>query len=185
MIFSKSQKLLKPTWIFCDGGSGEVITLGQPPTTQQDGITRGGGGQKSRPAPPPSHITLQAGCGAVARNAVGEILQWTWRTLPPMTNNEAEYAGLMLGIELADHLRLRSVGFVLDSSVVVMQMQGRAAVNSPGLRAWHQRACHQVRRFESVEFHLIPRELNYLADSLTWQARQPWEVTQQWLNKSP
>ena len=170
MFFSKQTKSDQPVWVFCDGGAGEVITLGERALSS-------GKGQSSKAA----QVTLHAGCAAVARSHSGEILQWTWRTLPAMTNNEAEYAGLLLGIELAGHLRLRGVGFVLDSAVVVMQMQGRAAVNSPNLRIWHRKACDAIRQFDSVDYRLIPRELNYLADSLTWQARQPWDVTREWL----
>jgi len=170
MNFFQTSKPSGPIWLFCDGGAGEVITLSERPPSPTNN-------QPKRAA----QVTLQAGCGAVARNAEGEILQWAWRSLPPMTNNEAEYAGLLLGLQLAEHLRLRHVGCVLDSAVVVMQTQGKAAVNSPGLRHWHRQACAAVRRFDTVEFRLIPRELNYLADSLTWQARQPWAITQEWL----
>ncbi|MFN8443283.1 MAG: ribonuclease HI family protein [Caldilineaceae bacterium] len=170
MFFSKLAKQTQPIWIFCDGGAGEVITLGE--RSQEAGKETGRRTAK---------VTLQAGCGAVARNDQGEILQWTWRTLSPMTNNEAEYAGLLLGVELAMHMRLRNIVCVLDSSVVVLQMQGRAAVNSPSLRTWHRKAVDAIRPFDKVEFRLIPRELNYLADSLTWQARQPWQVTKEWL----
>ena len=88
-------------WIFCDGGLGMAEYETPPP-----GVV----------------LPLHAGCGALARGDDGAILDWAWRTLPSVTSVEAEYAGLLLGTELAHRIRPREICFVMDSATVVGQM---------------------------------------------------------------
>ena len=112
---------------------------------------------------------------AIARSADGGILAVEWQVLSNVTNNEAEYAGLLLGIELARRLRAEETIFVLDSETVVCQMTGRCGVNSPELRVWHGRACAAVRGLRCVRYQAIPRGYNRLADGAAGQAAIPWE----------
>jgi ribonuclease HI len=91
-----------------------------------------------------------------------------------MTNNEAEYAGLLLGIGLAERLRADEAVFLLDSANVVGQMTGRCAVNSRSLHRWYWQACAAVRGLPAARFYAIPREWNRLADGLACQAGIPW-----------
>lgn len=115
-----------------------------------------------------------AAAGALLRTPGGEILALDWRRLPSLTNNEAEYAGLLLGLELAKRHRCRVVHCYLDSEIVVGQMQGRFSVRSARLRRWHERACAAVRAFHDVTFFAIPRERNRLADALANEALTSW-----------
>lgn len=145
-------------WVFCDGGLGaQPIPMPILPSQQR------------------GPIEIHAGCGALARNDGGVVVDWAWRGLPTMTNNEAEYAGLLLGVELAQRHTPGHVVFVLDSEVVVGQMQGRFAVNSPGLRQWHMRARRAVQTLARVDFCLVPRACNALADALAHEAGLPWD----------
>lgn len=142
-------------WVFCDGSSG----LGEA---------------ANRAVHDPLLAQATCGAAAVARGEDGDLLDWAWQQLPAMTNNEAEYAGLLLGLDLAKRLGAVQVTCVLDSEVVVGQMEGRYGVNSPGLRPWHWRACEAVRGLGQVRFRHIPREWNRLADGLATQAGIPW-----------
>ncbi len=150
-------------WIFCDGGLGLADYRNLP------------AGDEAHPAPgAPAALHLQAGCAALVRNDTGAVLDWAWRTLPTVTSVEAEYAGLLLGIELAArHPSLQTI-FVLDSEVVVGQMTGRYAVNSHNLRRWHQRATAAIEPLPGVGFRAVPRAWNALADALARQAGLPW-----------
>jgi ribonuclease HI len=148
-------------WIFCDGSSGAIL--------------RTEGGVTAELAP----LGVTASAAAVARRSDGTIIDWAWNTLPNLTNNEAEYAGLLLGLELARRHQPREAIFVLDSDVVVGQVQGRFAVNSPGLRPWHGRACAALRSLPSVRIYAVPRSWNRLADGLTGQAGIPWRTLTQ------
>lgn len=147
-------------WCFCDGSTGALYD--------------GRGGQTEELAHLPVRLSLSCAAAAVARGDDGDVLDLAWETLSPMTNNEAEYAGLLLGLALARRLRAQEAICVLDSEVVVRQMQGRFAVHSAALRRWHWRACEAARRIPAVHYRLAPREWNRLADGLAAQAGLSW-----------
>lgn len=134
-------------WIFCDGSAA----------VPGEGMTA-------------------AGCGAaaIALDDEGRMLGMEWQHLPPLTNNEAEYAGLLLGLRIARELRAADVICVLDSEVVVGQMEGRFSVRSANLHRWHWRAQELMRELPRVRFLLIPREWNRLADGMACHAGIPW-----------
>lgn len=150
-------------WVFCDGGLG-VADYDDAP----------------RPATP---LEFHPGCGALVRHDDGAILDWAWRTLPQVTSVEAEYAGLLLGAELARRQRTSEVIFVMDSAVVVGQMNGRFVVNSPRLRRWHRQACEATQQLPKVRFRHVPRAWNPLADALARQAGLPWPALRAQLEK--
>jgi ribonuclease HI len=92
------------------------------------------------------------------------------RALPPLSNNEAEYAALVLALRSAGRFRPRRLTVYMDSDVVVGQMQGRYAVRSPALKRCHAEACQLARRFQQVTYVHVPRESNRLADALAVEA---------------
>ncbi len=149
-IFGKGQASSR-IWVFCDGGLGSAA------------YDRHGPGPKT-----------YCGCGSLVRTDDGRVIDWAWRSLPAVTNNEAEYQGLLLGIELARRQRAGLTVFVMDSEVVVGQMEGRFAVNSPGLRRRHAEARRALRTLPRVQFCLVPRTCNALADALAHEAGLPW-----------
>lgn len=110
------------------------------------------------------------GVGAVVEDEGGRILAWANRALGPMTNNEAEYAGLVLGLELATRYQPGETHIYSDSEVVVNQMTGHFGVRSPALKRWHRRACEVARALRRVVYSHIPRERNRLADALAAEA---------------
>jgi ribonuclease HI len=147
---------MKRAWIFCDGSTGA------PPEANAGGASRIPRGAQSCAA------------AAAALSDEGRIIGWEWQALPVMTNNEAEYAGLLLGIELARRLRAEEAVFLLDSEIVVGQMTGQFAVNSRTLHRWHWQACGAVRSLPAARFCAIPREWNRIADGLASQAGISW-----------
>jgi ribonuclease HI len=112
----------------------------------------------------------RSGAGVIAVNRMDRIVVVANRVLPPMTNNEAEYAGLVLALETAVSLGAQFVEIRLDSEVVVYQMIGRFSVNSPALKRWHQQACVLARELPTVRYTHIPREKNTMADALATEA---------------
>ena len=80
-----------------------------------------------------------AGVGVVIRDEQNEIIGLVKRGLPPMTNNEAEYAALTLALEAVKPLQPQALKIYMDSEVVVGQMRGRFTVNSAALKRWHTR----------------------------------------------
>lgn len=176
-MLKPSQRSLSPQghtriWVFCDGGAGGVLDV---TPDENDNSAIGGRTVSKNRRRTEAGLTVQAGCGAVARSDNGQILEWSWQPLPHMTNNEAEYAGLLLGAKLATRLPAHEVIFVMDSKTVVGQMRGRYRINSANLRKWHRQACQAIRPFPQVDFRLVARELNCMADALARQARLPWD----------
>lgn len=148
-------------WVFCDGGVGGGVQAEEDPRTRLAWR---------------KYFREERICTAasIARNARGHIIDWRWRRLDHASNNEAEYAGLLLGLEIGLAHNATELTCVMDSEVVVGQMRGYFNVNSTELRQWHWRACGLARRLPQVRFCLVPREWNHLADGLASQAMMPW-----------
>lgn len=117
------------------------------------------------------------GLGVVLRRADGDLLSIHQRACGPMTNNEAEYAALLWALELLAPYPPPVAWFVLDSEIVVGQMQGRFDVNSTRLALLHRRACHLLEAVVDARFIHVPREHNVLADAAAREAlftAPPW-----------
>ncbi|MEZ4726058.1 MAG: ribonuclease HI family protein [Caldilineaceae bacterium] len=166
-----SRRQSQPLWLFCDGSTG---TPAPPQGQAPDGEPTVAGTPENirtrlRPA-------MQCAAAAVAYRDDGAILDWSWQQLPPVTNNEAEYAGLILGLALAQRLRAQCAICVLDNAVVIGQMEGRFAVHNARMRRYYWEAQAAVRQLPCVRFCQVPREWNRLADGLAAQATLPWSV---------
>lgn len=133
----------------------------------------------ARPPDMPKRITFHAdgaitpqaaGAGALAHDEHGTLIVIGNRRLPPMTNNEAEYAGLLLVLELAVPYQHTTIEIRMDSEIVVYQMRGRFSVNSAALKLLHRRACALAVNFSALTYMHVPREHNRLADALAADA---------------
>ena len=105
-------------------------------------------------------------CAAVFKNAAGETVFELSRYLGTVTNNQAEYTGLISALEKARELRLDRVEVFMDSKLVVEQVKGNYRVNNSELA----RLLSEVRKvkthFSSFSISHIPRERNSEADML-------------------
>lgn len=111
-----------------------------------------------------------AGIAAIALSFEGYFKGWLSRQLPGMTNNEAEYNSVLLGLELARQLNIKEFEIVSDSEVVVRQMLGLSQVHSNRLKQLHQKTCTEIAYFQTVNFRHVPRTQNKLADALAAEA---------------
>lgn len=112
-----------------------------------------------------------AGIGIVVRNLRGRILLSRAMRASAGSNNEAEYQAVIAGLSiLLQRFPGTSVRCLTDSRIVVEQLAGRAQVRAPKLIPLHARALVLSQQFVQLEFVLIPRELNQLADALAWEA---------------
>jgi ribonuclease HI len=82
------------------------------------------------------------------------------------TNNVAEYAALILGLQEAEELGVDEISVFSDSDLCVKQIRGEFKVSSPNLAPLHKKALRLLRRFSRWEINHIPREDNARADSL-------------------
>lgn len=82
------------------------------------------------------------------------------------TNNQAEYKGVLLGLERAAQLGIKTVEFRLDSMLVVNQLKGFYSIKNRELWPVNERIKELLGYFSSVVFIHVPREMNKVADLL-------------------
>lgn len=107
-----------------------------------------------------------AGLGVVVLDERGKILSELARYIGETTNNQAEYHGLLAGLEEAARLGARGVRVRMDSELVVRQLSGTYRVKSPDLLPLFQRVRTWRARFQSFEVKHVSREENRRADAL-------------------
>ena len=127
-------------------------------------VVEADGGSRGNPGP--------AGYGAVVRDAAsGDVLAELSESLGTTTNNVAEYAGLIAGLETAGDLAPGAdVHVRMDSKLVVEQMSGRWQIKHPALQPLASRASAAARRLGRVRYEWVPRARNTHADRLANQA---------------
>ncbi|MFB7505441.1 bifunctional RNase H/acid phosphatase [Streptomyces broussonetiae] len=126
-------------------------------------IVEADGGSRGNPGP--------AGYGAVVSDAAtGEILAEEAEFLGVVTNNVAEYRGLLAGLRAAHALDPGAAVHVrMDSKLVVEQMSGRWKIKHPDMKPLATQA-RAVFPPDQVTYEWIPREQNKHADRLANEA---------------
>ncbi|MEV5727320.1 bifunctional RNase H/acid phosphatase [Streptomyces pharetrae] len=126
-------------------------------------IVEADGGSRGNPGP--------AGYGAVVIDAAtGETLAEAAEFLGTVTNNVAEYRGLLAGLRAARELDPTArVHVRMDSKLVVEQMSGRWKIKHPDMKPLAMEAS-RVLPPAQVTYEWIPRERNKHADRLANEA---------------
>lgn len=130
------------------------------------------GGSRGNPGP--------AGYGAAVLDPAGTVLAERAAGLGRVTNNVAEYAGLIAGLEAAIEWGARRVDVRMDSKLVVEQMSGRWKVKHPDLRPLATRVAELVAELDEVTFNWVPRSQNSLADRLANEAMDAQDAGRTW-----
>ena len=114
-----------------------------------------------------------ASCAAVIMDSSGSVVAQAAKFLGVnITNNVAEYEGLILGMDLAKtkgHHK-GAVLFCMDSELVLKQVEGSYKVKAVGLKKLWQQVLDDAKHFEHAEYKHVPRAENYLSDALANQA---------------
>jgi len=100
----------------------------------------------------------------------GAHLEGIARYLGTTTNNIAEYAAAIIGLERALQLGASKVTLFADSELMVKQLNGLYKVKNEGLKPLYSRAKELIAKIGSVEVHYVPREKNRAADALANKA---------------
>ncbi len=100
----------------------------------------------------------------------GEVLDESAETLGPVTNNVAEYRGLLLGLQRARELGATEVEVVNDSELVAKQVNGAYKVKHADMKPLHAAALDVLRGFERWTVRSVPRARNAHADALVNRA---------------
>jgi ribonuclease HI len=116
----------------------------------------------------------KGGAGSVLYVGQKEIWSEAFYVGDMVTNNHAEYTGLLRGLQelarrhLGPHDRIHIKG---DSLLVIRQMQGLYQCRAPLLQQLHQQCLEAMKDYSvSVSFEHIPRSMNARADALANQA---------------
>lgn len=120
------------------------------------------GGARGNPGPAAAGIQIQ--------DASGDVVFSAGLFLGRKTNNEAEYAGLLMALDVlhaagADHVTIHS-----DSELLVRQLQGQYRVKAANLQPLYERAKAAARRIGTCRFQHVRREQNTQADALVNEA---------------
>lgn len=119
------------------------------------------GGARGNPGP--------GACGIVIKDRNGNIVRRRGKYLGICTNNEAEYNGLILGLESALELGADSVEVNMDSELVVKQLTGKYRVKEPRLAQLYFKAKALEQKFSGVRYLAVKRERNKDADAIVNQ----------------
>jgi ribonuclease HI len=120
------------------------------------------GGARGNPGP--------AAAAAVISTPEGQVLDEAHELLGVVSNNVAEYRGLLLGLQRARDLGAKDVEVVNDSELVAKQVNGVYKVKHPDMRPLHARAVEALGGFERWSVRSVPRAENAAADALVNQA---------------
>jgi ribonuclease HI len=120
------------------------------------------GGSRGNPGPAAYAFVLEAEDGTVL-DARGEAIGVA-------TNNVAEYAALVAGLERAVEAGVNELEVVSDSELMVKQMRGEYKVKNRALQDLFLDASRLARSVGRVTYTAVRREHNELADSLVNEA---------------
>jgi len=107
-----------------------------------------------------------AGAGAILKDQKGSVLRAGSQYLGQLTNNEAEYHALLLGLKMAREFKPECLICCLDSELVVYQLTGRYRVRKSHLGLLLAKVRREEQKFQKVIYKAIPREKNEAADRL-------------------
>jgi ribonuclease HI len=120
------------------------------------------GASRGNPGPAALGVSIEDETGrevAVASESIGRT-----------TNNVAEYRALIEAVRLLQELGARRVEFLLDSELIVRQMNGQYRVRDPKMRELHAKVQAGLGSFTQISFIHVPRSENTRADALANEA---------------
>jgi ribonuclease HI len=120
------------------------------------------GGSRGNPGP--------AAAATVLSTPDGEVVDEAAVLLGTVTNNVAEYRGLLLGLERAAALGATEIEVINDSELIAHQVTGRYKVKHPDMKPLHADALRALGGFERWSIRPVPRAQNADADALVNQA---------------
>ncbi len=120
------------------------------------------GGSRGNPGP--------AAYGVIIRDASGELVTKLKKYIGRMSNNVAEYYGLIAALDYAQSHKIRALRIESDSELLVKQMRGQYKVKSADLQPLFERAKKMTQGFESFRIDHVYREQNREADALANEA---------------
>ena len=124
-------------------------------------IIHSDGGARGNPGPAAIGVVLACG---------GEVVATISKYIGETTNNQAEYQAVIAGLEKALEMGAEQVECVLDSELVVKQLNHEYKVKNKDLASLFVKAHNISLKFKKVTFRHVRREYNKEADKLVNEA---------------
>ena len=107
------------------------------------------------------------GAGAVLYKDGLEVWGSSQKVGDKVTNNVAEYKGLIMGLHEVFTREIKNIVVRGDSQLVIKQMKGEYKVRSSTLVEYHQQAKLLEKYFDRIVFEHVYRDKNKRADELS------------------
>lgn len=143
--------------IITDETGESHVEIDENITTEYKMIVYSDGGSRGNPG-----ISAAA---YVVEDTTGDVIEKGGQFLGITTSYQAEYHGLLLGLERALELGYKKLEYRLDSLMVVNQMKGIYTVKNRELWPINERVVDLLTQFDDVQFVHVRREFNTLADA--------------------
>ena len=95
----------------------------------------------------------EAGIGAVLLDGDGKTLFQEGHYIGRATNNQAEYRGLILGLEKVIAMGGKDVVVFTDSQLMERQVIGQYRVKDGVLQGFHSQVCHLLKSFRTWQIN--------------------------------
>ncbi len=96
----------------------------------------------------------------------GELIHSVSKSVPGLTNNEAEYEALRVALELARQFQVDKVEIKSDSELLIRQLTGMYKVRNPRLAKRFMEVQALAKDLPELVYQHVPREENRTADKL-------------------
>lgn len=116
------------------------------------------GGARGNPGP--------AASAAVLYDSNYQIIMSDGVYIGEATNNQAEYKGLLLGLEIAKNSKVENLVIRMDSELIVKQMIGAYKIKDTDLKLLAEKVKKLLNNFTEYKFEHVRREKNKDADAL-------------------
>ncbi|KAL0319769.1 UNVERIFIED_CONTAM: hypothetical protein Sradi_5238400 [Sesamum radiatum] len=102
----------------------------------------------------------QAGGGVVLKGPEGEDMLFAIKYEEVISNNEAEYETLLVGLNLAREAVADTIDVKSDSQLVVEQIKGGFEARTPEMKKLKEEVLRKMTRFIRCRLSQIPRREN-------------------------
>jgi ribonuclease HI len=111
-----------------------------------------------------------AAIGVAIEDAEGREIASHSEAIGTTTNNVAEYRAVVQGLTMLAGLGASRAEFLLDSELVVRQLNGQYRVKDPKMAVLYAQVRRLAARLGQITFRHIPRHENQRADQLANEA---------------
>ena len=99
-----------------------------------------------------SSMQKRGGAGVVIASSEGDILKYGVQLKFPVTNNEAKYEAILMGLRIAWELGAKNALLRSDSQLVIGQVKGDFEVKETRMQRYLKLMNQLVSKFDRVEF---------------------------------